>query len=629
MVEKRLELEPEVQEIFTLIDEKKNFLLSGGAGSGKTYSLVQVIKQIFLENPTVQIACMTYTNAAVKEIEERVNNKNLNVTTIHDFLWDCIKHFQKELKKTLVELVNDENENLFKITGISTIDDDYFDIIEKDIQYRESLKIKEGIISHDQVLVLANRLFRDYPKLCDIVKDKYPFILIDEYQDTQKEVIEIFLSHLKQSKKVNIIGFFGDAMQSIYDNGIGNLNDYLDVVEEIKKQQNRRNPQSIINIANSIRTDGLSQSPSNDNCAPNMNEDGSVKNGYAKFIYSTNSNLENIRNYLGWNFQDAKKTKELNLTHNLIADKAKFRTLMDIYDKDQILNYRDRIKKRIKDENIETDFSENTFGEVINIIKFPPTKGQQTFIDEHHELFEYAKAYNYKELCSIYIDKDQLLDDKKQDQEDEKKKGSKRDNLIKHLFKIQNNIALYQEKKYNEFLRATDYLKNIVNIEEKRNLKQKIEELTIVGDKSIEDIINDANEKGICIIDDNLDRFMLEKKYVYNRVKEVKFSEFQELYKYLEGFTPFSTQHKTKGTEFYNVLVILDNGGWNNYNFEKMFNGTASESVMNRSKKIFYVCCTRAKENLAVYFYTPSSTVISKAEELFGVDNVINLDEVL
>lgn len=628
MVEKRLELEPEVREIFTLIDQKKNFLLSGGAGSGKTYSLVQVIKQIFLENPSTQIACMTYTNAAVKEIEERVNNENLNVTTIHDFLWDCIKHFQKELKKALVELVNDENENLFKISGITTIEDNYFDIIEKDIQYRESLKIKDGVISHDQVLVLANRLFRDYPKLCDIVKDKYPFILIDEYQDTQKEVVEIFLTHLKQSEKVNIIGFFGDAMQSIYDDGIGDLNDYLDDVVEIKKQQNRRNPQRIIDIANSIRTDGLTQTASTDNNAPNMNKDGSIKEGNAKFIYSTNSNLVNIRNYLGWNFQDAKKTKELNLTHNLIADKAKFRTLMDIYDKDQILNYRDKIKKKIKDENIETDFSENTFGEVIDIIGIPPTRGQQTFIEEHHDLFEYAKAYNYKDLCSIYIDKDQLLDDKKQDQEEEKKKGSKRDNLIKHLFKIQNNIALYQDKKLNEFLRATDYLKNIISIEEKRILKQKIEELTIVGVKSIEDIINDANEKGICIIDDNLSRFMIEKKYVYDRVKDVKFSEFQELYKYLEGFTPFSTQHKTKGTEFDNILVILDNGGWNNYNFEKMFNGTASESVMNRSKKIFYVCCTRAKENLAVYFYDPSHIVISKAGELFGVDNVINLDEV-
>jgi DNA helicase II / ATP-dependent DNA helicase PcrA len=101
MVKERLNLEPEVQEILRHIDNKENFLLSGGAGSGKTYSLVQVIKQVILEYPTIKVACMTYTNAAVKEIEERVKHQNLSVTTIHDFLWENIKSFQKELKKSL------------------------------------------------------------------------------------------------------------------------------------------------------------------------------------------------------------------------------------------------------------------------------------------------------------------------------------------------------------------------------------------------------------------------------------------------------------------------------------------------------------------------------------------------
>lgn len=109
MVEDRLTLEPEVQKIFEHIDNGKNFLLSGGAGSGKTYSLIQVIGQAIEENPTAKIACMTYTNAAVREIRDRFNNINLSVSTIHDFLWDNIKSFQKELKKSLVELINEDN----------------------------------------------------------------------------------------------------------------------------------------------------------------------------------------------------------------------------------------------------------------------------------------------------------------------------------------------------------------------------------------------------------------------------------------------------------------------------------------------------------------------------------------
>ena len=95
MVEERLNLEQEVQEIFQCIDEDRNFLLSGGAGSGKTYSLVSVIRQFISENPSEKVACMTYTNAAVKEIEERVNHKNLNVSTIHDFYGTASSIFKK------------------------------------------------------------------------------------------------------------------------------------------------------------------------------------------------------------------------------------------------------------------------------------------------------------------------------------------------------------------------------------------------------------------------------------------------------------------------------------------------------------------------------------------------------
>jgi len=159
MVEGRQKLEQEVQEVFKSIDEGRNFLLSGGAGSGKTYSLVSVIRQAIAENPTAKIACMTYTNAAVNEIEERVNHKNLNVSTIHDFLWDNIKHFQKELKGALVFLANDESITDINIEEITPVPENYFDGLEKGIQYKEFLRIREGIISHDEILIVANYVF--------------------------------------------------------------------------------------------------------------------------------------------------------------------------------------------------------------------------------------------------------------------------------------------------------------------------------------------------------------------------------------------------------------------------------------------------------------------------------------
>ena len=544
MAEERLinEIEDEFHQIMELVYSGENFLLSGGAGSGKTYSLVQVIKQVIADFPTAKVACMTYTNAAVREIEERVNHKNLNVSTIHDFLWDNIKHFQKELKQALIVLLNDENVQQIKIDDIANVPSDYYDNRTDpiSIQYKEYLKLKDGIISHDEILLVSEYMFHKYPKLCDIVKDKYKFILIDEYQDTHSEVVKILLEYFPRTPKKCIVGFFGDAMQAIYDDGIGNIDLYKGdsdgQVKEVKKVQNRRNPKTVITLANRLRTDGIIQEPSNDISAPNM-VDGIPKEGSILFLYSENDDNSIIKRFLSeryaWNFNDINETKELNLTHNLIADKAGFRSLMDIYDKDLILAFNKRIKNYIKENNILLDFSEKTFGEVIDILqhgksgrelnKVQPTHNMQLFIDANPDLYSFALNYNFDKLSKIYVDKDQLLDDKKQSDDDDKKKGSKRDSLIRHLFKIQRNIELYKNRQYNDFLRKTDY-PMIRTIADKRILRDNIENLINVGNKTIEEVINDAHEMHICLIDEKLERFKLEKEYIYNSNSSLKIS---------------------------------------------------------------------------------------------------------
>lgn len=647
MVETKLimkESKDEFHQIMEHIRKGENFLLSGGAGSGKTYTLVQVIKQVIIENPTTKVACMTYTNAAVKEIEERVNHKHLNVTTIHDFIWDTIKYFQNELKIVLIDLINNDDISKIKLINDEKVEVSFYNEVESiEYSYQRTQLIK-GIISHDELLIVANAMFEKYPKLCDILKDKFKFIFVDEYQDTHKEVVQIFLEFLTKSKKQNVIGFFGDAMQSIYDTGVGNLDNYkgdeVGKVKEVKKVQNRRNPLKIITLANKLRTDRIQQEPSQDLTAPNMLPNGEPKEGNIKFIYSTDDNLEKVKSYLDWNFENTKDIKELNLTHNLIAGKAEFRSLMDIYDKDPIIGLKNDILKRIKENREkgrpEVEIEEtNTFDQVVDKFELrtkkvkgePIAKLKKDIILEKPEnilLYNQLKDKLFAEVKKIYLDKKHLIDDKKQDKDEESKKGSERDNLIKHLFRIQKNIFLYNNNQYNDFLRITDY--KITNIKHKRNLKNSIEEVTNVADKTIADVITDADAKGICLIDEKLEKFKIENEYTYNRVKNVKFSEFQKLYDYLEGFTPFSTQHKVKGDEFNNVLVVLDNGKWFDYNFEKLFLNTGTPSVLERTQKIFYVCCTRAKEKLAVYYHNPNVAVIEKAKEWFEEDNVINLD---
>ena len=340
----------ELKNIQECIENNNNFLLSGGAGSGKTYSLVQTINFIKENYNNKSIACITYTNAAVNEIKNRVvDNKNLKVSTIHDFLWENIKKFQKELRKCIVELINEEQ---IKFND-ENIQENYFDGM--DIQYKEYLDIKNGIISHDEVILISNKMYSEYKVLCDILKDKYDFILVDEYQDTNKFVIEILLDCLKKSSKKSIIGFYGDSMQSIYNDGVGDLKNYIENGEiiEIQKKQNRRNPLKVIELANKIRTDGLIQEPSDDIEAPNM-ENGRVKLGEIKFIYSEDfieyEELKVNQIFQDWNFGDHINTKELDLTHNLIANRAGFGNLMEIYDKDPILKLKQELVRKIAND---------------------------------------------------------------------------------------------------------------------------------------------------------------------------------------------------------------------------------------------------------------------------------------
>lgn len=627
----------ESQQVIELIRQGKSFLLSGGAGSGKTYSLVEILKTVLEEKPTLSVACITYTNAAVDEIESRVHHDHhLQVSTIHDFLWGNIKHFHSELKQSLIELINDEEQPKIKSPTGEHVPDDFLDGIEE-IKYKEFVRLKDGIVSHDEVLLLASKMYEKYKKLCSITKDSYSLILVDEYQDTDPQVVEILLKHLDKSPKDNIVGFFGDAMQSIYDGSVGNLNEYLQLapppINEVQKTQNRRNPELVINLANQIRTDGLVQIPSTDTNAPNMNDDGTVKQGNICFIYSDNDDLNAVRHHLDWDFSNSKQTKELNLTHNLIANKAGFYDLMRIYDKDLIRAYVKRIKDYINKEQLDLVLEGKSFKDILEEIgalevdahkSKKPTPMQQTYIAQYHKAYQSALAQPYNEITRLYVDKDKLIDDKKNHSDDSSKPSSSRDNLIKHLFKIEHCIHLYQEKQFNKFTRITDF--SINNVANKIQLKKAIDDLIKNDGETIGHVLEKANELGLVMVDDKLEHFKEYNTYIYQQVCDIPYKQFRCLYQYLEGFTPFSTQHKTKGAEFQNVLVVLDNGKWNSYNFNCLFEGGGKDSVRHRTEKIFYVCCTRAKENLAIFFHKPNQNVIAKARQWFGEENVIRID---
>ena len=216
-------------EIRRCIDERKSFLVDAGAGSGKTSSLVGALRHLIdtqlgatLAQKSQRIACITFTNVATDQIVERTaRNPLLHVSTIHDFLWRVIKPHQKALKRALLrhnrELKGtsarkrDEGELEAALPGVNVTYSD------------RGAEFLEGRLFHDDLVEVAARVFEDNALMAQIVGARYPFIFVDEYQDTSRLVIGILDRVMTAAGGKAVIGYFGDKLQHIYDGGVGEI----------------------------------------------------------------------------------------------------------------------------------------------------------------------------------------------------------------------------------------------------------------------------------------------------------------------------------------------------------------------------------------------------------------------
>ena len=635
MVERTVE--PEVGKVFEVIKQGQNFILEGGAGSGKTYSLISIIEKISKEEPKKSIVCITYTNNAVAEIRSRIINDNLRVSTIHDFIWHVIKNFQKEIKECLVELINDNEQILFvapkEVLGEELISLDYFDGVR--VEYTEwySMSITEQNkvqISHDHVLIVAEKMFSKYKKLSDILKDTANYIFVDEYQDTSSLVVKILLEHLRKSTRDNIVGFFGDSMQAIYDSGVGNIDSYG--LEKIQKNQNRRNPRKVINLANKFRSDGLVQIPSSDVAAPNMNN-GNVIEGTVKFIYGDGiTHLEDLRNselFKELEFDIPQKTKELRLTHKLNAEMAGFSKLFELYNSDLLVKLITDMKKKFNASELVD--KGKTFEELVEEAQIVVRKGGPLIIDivksipELLAIYEEIKTFSFEEVISkSKVNKDSLLAYKFNGLSSRYEAGTDRDRILKRLDLIFELIELYKIGKHNEFLRITCF--KITSSADKINLSKIMKEISD-NDITIGKVIKLAERTGLISKDDLFTNFIENKGYyLWLRLEKLPFQEYVNSIAYLREYVSVITQHKVKGSEYENVLVLLDNGRWNQYNFNSIFGkGSSNEKVQNRTKKLFYVTITRAMKNLIVYMPCNDQQILEKAKDYFEQSDIVNV----
>lgn len=526
-----------------------NFLLEAGAGAGKTYSLVEAIKYLIEhEGPKLRrnhqrIACITYTNAATAVINSRIDSNPLVfVNTIHAFGWSLIRKFQPALR-SLVTAMSDWEEKLAEIEGIGSR------IVEYELGHRR-VTTDTVTLHHDDVLGLMVSLLPN-AKFQTLLAQQYPFILIDEYQDTDVSVMTGMSGHLLGRAAGPVIGLFGDHWQRIYDKTCGQV--AHEALTEIDKKANFRSATRIVGVLNRMRPE-LPQAMKDESfvgsaMAFHTNDwQGERRSGAGGGHWKGDLPAEVAHAYLatlikklesdGWDLAP-QRTKVLMLTHNVLASEQGYDSITKIFSyTDQYIKKEDPLIAFFCDalEPACAAFNHKRFGEMFSLLG-----GSTPAVSSHADKIAWSSSMDG--LAKIRLDGTI---------------GQVLDYMLKYAHPRLPDAVL------SELGEAAEW-----HGEEGEEPPRRVQQIRLLRDVPYKEVIA-------------LDRF-------------------------IDGHTPFATKHSVKGDEFENVLVVLGRG-WNKYNFDQFLQWSVEgvpagkQDAFERSRNLFYVCCSRPTTRLALLF---------------------------
>lgn len=600
-----------------LNQNSKGFVMVAGAGSGKTTSLVKALDYLAqtrgsdLRQRGQQIACITYTEIAVTEIWNDVGNAPLfHISTIHSFLWTVIRPFQNDLRNWVSERINEkiieaQTKAANPRTRENTRQKLAHDLKRYQIQRENLINVPKftygkgsdyanGILGHDDILKIGPSLITSQPLLCTLIASRFPFIFVDESQDTNPSFVDA-LRHITNSphKENFCLGFFGDPMQKIYTTGAGaiTLNDDWN---EITKPENFRCPISVLRVINQIRAedDGLEQIRGRTIERDNIIEpvEGTARLFIMPADGKRDERLVEVRQWLSktnndplWesNSENA-DVRVLVLVHRMAARRLGF---ADIY---AALN-----------DNGATSLKDGLLDGTAWVLK--------PFITYLLPLVLSARTgADFDVISSLRIHCPLLS----------------KENLI-----AQNIAELLQQLKTNV-----------------TRLVKMFEESETT---TIREVLNFVFDQKLVLLDDRYQRFLgngstENETDQYATVEAFLNSPASQLWgyrTYIEDQSPFATQQGIKGAEFQRVLVILDDeeSEYNLFSYGKYLGITplsekdeeniaaGEDSVISRTRRLFYVCCSRATQDLAVVLFVPDVQKARKAvveKGLFDQNNI-------
>lgn len=586
----------ETLEKCILATPRKSFFLFAGAGSGKTYSLVTLLKNIrksIGKNLLLQgknVAVITYTNAARDEIINRLDYSPVfHISTIHSFVWDIIKYYQTEIKKLYCQSIREElrmiNEKLDaaknKTAKTYLTNEDKKNYLEERLKKAEAIERfvynpngsnpEYNALNHAEVIKISVQMIMNNLMLQQIITQRYPILLIDESQDTKKELVDAFFKIQENFGDVFTLGLLGDQKQRIYTDGKANMASIIPQGwEQPVKQMNYRCAKRIVALANTIAEDI-------DIRGKQISRADAIE-GFARLFVIRQPNDVN---------KDEIERTVMKAMYDLTNDAKWFGVNVDV----KILTLEHKMAaRRLGFEEFFEAFS--------NVPKYKMTLLQGTVPE---------LEFLTKEVLTI-------ADSMKED-------GGIALEILKSYSPLLSKQS--SEKPYELYLRCRE---KAISISNKVDNNCSIREVVTAVCKSqlltVPEIIRQACELTSADSKDQLE----EDLQAWIKVMDMPINVVRNYDDYVSQRTRFDTHQGVKGLEFDRVMVIIDDSESKGFMFsyDKLFgvkeptatdikhSEAGEESSIDRTQRLFYVTCTRAKESLAVVMYTSDPDKVKK-----------------
>ena len=537
-------------------------------------------KDLLLQGKNV--AVITFTNAATDEIINRLNYSSVfHISTIHSFVWDVIKYYQTDIKRLYCQYIIEEMEALDKKldetknkttkTYLSNIEKLNYQkerlakaqTIEKFVYNPNGSNPEYNALKHAEVIKISAQMIIESQMLQRIIAQRYPILLIDESQDTKKELVDAFFEIQRNFANIFTLGLLGDQKQRIYADGKENIEGIIPAGwEKPIKRMNYRCAIRIIQLANNIGKEidfHAEQRPRED-----------ANDGFVRLFIVQQRN-------------------DLN--------------------KDEVeQNVMKIMSKQTKDEKwtgIDTDVKVLTLEHMMAARRL----GFAEFFASFYKVSKYQMTFLQGSVSEIEFFTKEVLPIAESMKEDGR--------LALEILKKYSPLLSRQntEKPYELYLKCREEAMKVASIANGNNtIRIVIDEIIKSQLLTVPDVVRQAYLLKPSDIEDTVE----EELRAWVEVMDLPTDMVRKFNDYVNQRSRFDTHQGVKDLEFNRVMVIIDDSEAKGFlfSYDKLFGvkelsdtdlknkDNGKETSIERTQRLFYVTCTRAKNSLAVVMYT-------------------------